>query len=216
MTDPLVRRTDYALGALAEADLDADPLVTARRWLADAASAESAVSEPNAMVVSTVDPDGDPSSRTVLLRGLDRGLVFFSHRTSEKGRAIAAHPVVSLLFPWYPLQRQLIVRGTVEPTTDAESDAYWTSRPWGSRTSARASRQSEPIASRAALEAAMDAEQRAHPEGGAVPRPAEWGGFRVIPSRIEFWQGRRSRLHDRVRFSRAAEGEPWEVVRLQP
>lgn len=206
----LSERHDFERGALDEHDLAADPFDQVRRWIADAAE----VPEPNAMVVSTVEPDGAPSSRTVLLRGLDTGFVFYTHRTSAKGRALAHLAEASLLFPWYGLQRQIIVAGHVEHTTDDEDDAYFASRPWRSQVSARASDQSQPIVSRAALEAAMDAEIAAHPEGSPVPRPHEWGGYRVIPRTIEFWQGRRSRLHDRLRFER--DGDGWRVVRLQP
>jgi pyridoxamine 5'-phosphate oxidase len=212
--DPLSRRRDYGLGALAEGDVDPDPFVQFRRWLSEATDASAP--EPNAMVLGTVDPDGRPSARTVLLRGLDHGFLFFTNRDSRKGRALAARPVASLLFPWYSLQRQVIVLGDVEEVSDGESDAYFASRPWGSRIAARASRQSQPITSRAALQDAVAAEEAAFPESGPVPRPNRWGGYRLVPTELEFWQGRPSRLHDRLRFERDVEAGGWRVTRLQP
>jgi pyridoxamine 5'-phosphate oxidase len=207
---PLGLRRDYALGELDESSLAADPFEQFRLWLDEAADQP----EPNAMVVGTVDADGLPSSRTVLLRGLEGGFRFFSHRDSAKGLALAHLAEASALFPWYALQRQVIIAGHVEQLSDADSDAYWLTRPWASQVSARASHQSRPIASREALEAAMAAEQAAHPQGTDVPRPAEWGGYVIVPRRIEFWQGRRSRLHDRLVYTRA--GGDWAVTRLQP
>jgi pyridoxamine 5'-phosphate oxidase len=189
-----------------------DPIAQARLWVDQAA--ESEVYEPNAMVLSTIDPDGLPSSRTVLLRGLDdRGLEFFTNYASAKGRALLAHPDVSIVFPWYLIHRQIIVRGVAAPVDPEVSDAYFASRPRGSQIAAVASEQSQPIADRALLEARV-AELEAIYEGGEVPRPATWGGFRVIPNSIEFWQGRSSRLHDRLRFTR--DGSGWTLERLQP
>ncbi|WP_404434579.1 pyridoxamine 5'-phosphate oxidase [Microbacterium lacus] len=219
MTDPglpLSQHTDYGAERLDEADLAADPSPQFDRWLADAA--ERGVYEPNAMVVGTIDADGVPSSRTVLLRAHDeRGFVFYTDRSSRKGRALAAHPVATLLFPWYSLHRQVIVTGDVAPVGDDESDAYWRTRPHGSRLAGTASRQSEPIASRDELEARVRELEAEHPEGSPVPRPGRWGGYRVTPWRIEFWQGRTSRLHDRLVFTRdgSARGE-WKLERLQP
>jgi pyridoxamine 5'-phosphate oxidase len=212
MTDALSRHTDYGQLPLTEADVLSDPIAQARLWLDQAA--ESDVYEPNAMVLSTIDPDGLPSSRTVLLRGLDdRGLEFFTNYASAKGRALLAHPDVSIVFPWYLIHRQIIVRGVAAPVDPEVSDAYFASRPRGSQIAAVASEQSQPIADRALLEARV-AELEAIYEGGEVPRPATWGGFRVIPNSIEFWQGRSSRLHDRLRFTR--DGSGWTLERLQP
>lgn len=212
--DPLSRHTDYGAERLDESDIAPDPIVQFEGWLADAA--ERGVYEPNAMVLGTIDADGTPSSRTVLLRGVDAdGFVFYTDRSSRKGRALAAHPTATLLFPWYTLHRQVIVTGEASAVTDAESDAYWGSRPHGSRIAGTASAQSQPIASRDELEEAVRDLESLHPEGTDVPRPERWGGFRVRPHRIEFWQGRTSRLHDRLVFTRGDGGE-WSLQRLQP
>ncbi|KAA9111447.1 pyridoxamine 5'-phosphate oxidase [Microbacterium rhizomatis] len=219
MTDPdaaLSRHTDYGVERLDEVDLAGDPIAQFERWLVDAA--ERGVYEPNAMVVGTIGQDGIPSSRTVLLRGVDAGgFVFYTDRSSRKGRALAAHPVTTLLFPWYALHRQVIVTGDAEPVDDADSDAYWASRPHGSRIAGTASAQSEPIASRDDLEARVRELEARYPEGTNVPRPPRWGGYRVRPWRVEFWQGRTSRLHDRLVFTRDREAaSAWAVERLQP
>ncbi len=219
MTDPdsaLTRHTDYGVERLDEGDVAADPLEQVARWLADAA--DRGVYEPNAMVVATLDADGTPSSRTVLLRSLDAdGFVFYTDRSSRKGRALATHPVATLLFPWYTLHRQVIVTGDVTRVDDAESDAYWATRPRGSRIAGTASHQSQPIASRAELDAHVDEVERTFGPHDDIPRPERWGGYRVRPRRIEFWQGRSSRLHDRLVFTRD-DGMPsgWRLERLQP
>jgi pyridoxamine 5'-phosphate oxidase len=167
------------------------------------------------MVLSTIDPDGQPSSRTVLLRGIDEhGLYFYTDYSSRKGLALLANPAVSVVFPWYLTHRQVIIYGHATPVDPEVSDAYFQTRPRGSQIGAWASEQSQPIDSRAALEAKVkEIEQRfaADPE---IPRPESWGGFLIEPESIEFWAGRTSRLHDRIRFERAAEG--WQHVRLQP
>ncbi|WP_322410877.1 pyridoxamine 5'-phosphate oxidase [Microbacterium invictum] len=215
MTDPLARHTDYGNESLVESDVADDPIAQFAAWLEDAAA--RGVYEPNAMVLGTVDADGTPSSRTVLLRAVDAdGFVFYTDRSSRKGRALAAHPVATLLFPWYALHRQVNVTGEVAFVDDAESDAYWASRPHGSRVAATASAQSQPIGSRGELEAWVAEVETAYPEGREVPRPSRWGGYRLRPRRIEFWQGRTSRLHDRLVFTRAADEGAWKVERLQP
>ena len=219
MTDPdaaLSRHTDYGAESLDEADFGGDPLVAFHSWLTEAAA--RGVYEPNAMVLSTTGEDGIPSSRTVLLRGVDAdGLVFYTDRSSRKGRALAAHPVATLLFPWYALHRQVIVTGDVTEVSDAESDAYWASRPLGSRIAGTASRQSQPIASRGELESRVHELEVLHHGDEDVPRPERWGGYRVRPWRVEFWQGRTSRLHDRLVFTRDREAPGgWTIQRLQP
>jgi pyridoxamine 5'-phosphate oxidase len=220
VTDPqlhgesLKARTEYDSATLSEADVDPDPLAQFARWLDEAEAA--GVYQPNAMVISTIDAEGRPSSRTVLLRGLHAdGFEFFTDYDSRKGRALAANPRVSLVFPWYAQQRQVLVEGTATRTTAAISDAYFDSRPRGSQIAARASDQSRPISGRAELEARVAALEKEYPEETPVPRPDNWGGFRVQPNRIEFWQGRVSRLHDRIHYSRLADGG-WELERLQP
>jgi len=215
MPDSLRRHTDYGQTPLNEADVAADPIAQFLTWLDQAERAD--VYEPNAMVLSTIDPEGLPSSRTVLLRGIDeQGLRFFTSYSSDKGRALFAHPEVSLVFPWYTIQRQVIVRGIAMPTDAAASDAYFAARPRGAQIAAVASDQSRPIASREALEQKVhDVEQRLGADD-PVTRPEDWGGFLVRPSTIEFWQGRTSRLHDRLRFTRTDAASGWNRERLQP
>jgi pyridoxamine 5'-phosphate oxidase len=205
-------RSEYQLAGLSRADLPADPMDLWRQWLADAERA--GLAEANAMVVTTVDPDSRPSVRTVLCKGADeRGFVFFTNYDSRKGRAIASHPAVALLFPWHPLSRQVIVNGTAERVPREESEAYFASRPRGAQVSATASEQSRPIADRAALEARV-AEVAARYDDTDVPCPAGWGGYVVRPEAIEFWQGRTDRLHDRLRYRASESG--WQVERLCP
>ena len=206
-----VRRT-YARGALSEADLAADWVGQFTRWY-DEVAASGLVVEPNAMVVATASPDGRPSVRTVLLRGVSAdGFVFFTNYGSRKGREIAANPSVALVFSWVPAERQVIVTGTAARVSRAESAAYWVSRPAESRLASAASPQSAVVASRAELEAAVDAFAATHPD--RVPLPDGWGGFRVAPDSVEFWQGRPARLHDRLRYRRS-DGT-WVVERLAP
>jgi len=216
--DPLLQsalrtHTDYGVEKLEEADLAADPFTQFTAWLAEAA--ERGVYEPNAMVLGTIDPDGAPSIRTVLLRGVDeRGFAFYTDYTSRKGRALIANPGVAVVFPWYTLHRQVKIFGTAHRVEPEDSEAYFANRPRGAQVAAWSSDQSQPIASRAALEQkVVDAEQR-FADVETVPRPERWGGFRIVPDRVEFWQGRTSRLHDRLLFHR--EGEGWRVERLQP
>lgn len=205
-------RQDYTRGELDERAVAADPVVQFRLWFEQALSA--VLPEPNAMTLATATPDGRPSARIVLLKGFDeRGFVFYSHYTGRKGRDLQANPRAALLFYWAELERQVRIEGPTELLTAAESDAYFASRPPGSRLGAAASPQSEEVPSRAFLEERMRELAAAYPDG-SVPRPATWGGTRVVPESVEFWQGRPSRLHDRVLYTRAAGG--WRVVRLAP
>jgi len=211
----LNQRFDYEWGTLEESDLGEDPIAALQMWLAEA-EAES-LPDFNAMAVATVSEAGRPSMRNVLLRGIDDHgrLSFFTNRHSRKGREISGSPAVSLLFSWLPMHRQVRVDGDAAELDDASSDAYFETRPRDSRLAAWASPQSEVIASRAELEAAVE-EARRRFEGAEVPRPHFWGGYAVTPRTVEFWQGRPSRLHDRVRFTRERAGERWVVERLGP
>jgi pyridoxamine 5'-phosphate oxidase len=204
-------RRAYAEHGLDEAELAPTWLGQFHRWFADAQTA--GLVEPNAMVLATAHPSARPSLRTVLCKGVDaRGFLLFTNLGSRKGAEALANPQASLLFPWHPLERQVIVEGTVERVDPAEADAYWASRPYGSRLGGAASAQSQVIASRAVLEEEQERLARAHPE--AVPRPESWGGLRIRPQSVEFWQGRHDRLHDRLRY-RAEHGD-WTVERLSP
>jgi pyridoxamine 5'-phosphate oxidase len=195
---------------LAEADLAPTWTAQLARWFHEV----EPLDEPNAMVLTTATPDGRPSSRTVLLKGYDdRGLVFFTNRQSRKGRDLEANPQASLLLPWHELQRQVIVVGSVEVIDDADSDAYFASRPRDAQLGAWASQQSTVLPDRAALEASLAVVQDRF-AGQPVPRPPHWGGYRVVPDEVEFWQGRTARLHDRLRFRRTGSG--WVVERLAP
>ncbi|WP_184840922.1 pyridoxamine 5'-phosphate oxidase [Allocatelliglobosispora scoriae] len=219
-------RMDYATAALSETDLAADWHTQFAGWFADAVAAQ--VLEPNAMVVATASPEGVPSARTVLMKGFDqRGFTFFTNYESRKGTELAANPVASLVFPWYALQRQVIVCGTVERVSRAETEAYFAVRPHASQIGAWASPQSRVVAGREELTAAFDEAGDRFP--AQVDPPPHWGGFLVRPTSVEFWQGRRSRMHDRLRFRLAGglagdaagdtdhNGSPeWIVERLAP
>lgn len=212
-------RDDYRRGRLDEGDVDPDPLVQLRRWLSDAIAAE--VPEPTAMVLATVDAEGRPATRTVLCKGVDeRGLRFFTNSASRKGHHLGAQPACAVTFLWKELERQVGITGSASPLEADESDAYFASRPRGSQLGAWASPQSQVVnGGRPSLEAAMAAVEARWPEGSAVPRPSGWGGYLVVPDTLEVWQGRPSRLHDRLRYRRTEGpgGQPaWVVERLAP
>ncbi len=205
-------RTEYRRASLTEADVDADPIVQFARWFDDARSAE--VAEPNAMCLATATPDAYPSARIVLLKGVDaRGFVFYTDYRSRKGQEISDNPHASLCFFWPELERQVRITGAVQRVSRAESTEYFQSRPIASQIGAWTSHQSSVLSSRATLEEALRANvARFH--DGTVPLPDHWGGFRVVPEEIEFWQGRESRLHDRIAFRRVAGA--WVTERLSP
>ena len=204
-------RKDYSLKSLDERDVDADPQVQFAKWLEEAIQAE--VPEPTAMNLSTVDARGRPAGRIVLLKGTDpRGYVFFTNYESRKGRDLAAHPFASLTFMWKELERQVRIEGAIEKVSAAESDDYYQSRPLGSRIGAWASPQSEVLESRATLEKRW--QELAAKYGEDPPRPPHWGGYRVLPEMLEFWQGRRSRLHDRIAYQ--LKNGKWTLSRLAP
>ena len=206
-------RKDYTLAGLAETDLARDPFRQFEKWFQEAEAAKLA--EPNAMTLATASPDGRPSARTVLLKGLDgRGFVFYSNYESRKGRELALNARVALVFPWIALERQVLIEGTVTKVAREESAAYFHSRPRASQLGAWVAQQSSVIPGRATLEEAMKALEKKH-AGAEIPLPPNWGGYRVAPETIEFWQGRRSRLHDRLRYRRDQEGG-WLVERLSP
>ncbi|MCC6931548.1 MAG: pyridoxamine 5'-phosphate oxidase [Gemmatimonadaceae bacterium] len=205
-------RREYTLASLDLSDVDADPVAQFTRWFDEARRAE--VLEPNAMTLATADAQGRPSARVVLLKDVTRrGFVFFTDYRSRKGQQLAANPQGALCFFWKELERQVRIAGAVERIAAEESVAYFTSRPLGSRIGAWASVQSAVIPGRDWLEAEVERVGAAYPDGD-VPLPPHWGGFRVIPDEFEFWQGRESRLHDRVRYT--PNGGSWRIERLSP
>lgn len=216
-TDPAAMREQYRSESFTEDSLAADPMDQFAAWFRQVA-AGGMLHEPNAMVVSTATPEGRPSSRTVLLKMYDtRGFVFFTNYGSRKGRELTANPYVSLLFPWHPLARQVIVTGTAARVPREETVAYFRTRPHGSQLGAWASDQSTVIGSREELTARYEELSARYPEGEKVPAPPHWGGFRVVPDTIEFWQGHENRLHDRLRYVReGGEDTKWRVERLCP
>ena len=206
-------RRDYASPPLRRSDLAPSWLAQFELWLDDAVGQ---VAEPNAMILATAGADARPSARTILLKAVDeRGFVFFTNRDSRKGRELAANPRAALVFPWLDVRRQVIVEGPVETVAGEESDAYFSGRPRGAQIGAIASPQSRLIASREELERRRGEAEAEHPEGAPIPRPANWGGLRVSPEAVEFWQGRADRLHDRLRYRRDAD-DAWVVERLAP
>jgi pyridoxamine 5'-phosphate oxidase len=204
-------RQEYMRAGLAEADAERDPIRQFERWFDDALRAQLPL--PNAMTLATVGADGAPSARVVLLKGIEGGgFTFYTNYRSRKARELETRGTACLVFMWSALERQVRIDGRIERVSAAESDAYYASRPLGARLSAWASPQSEKVASRAVLETAMEELRRRH--GGAPPRPPHWGGYRVLPSELEFWQGRADRLHDRLVYTR--EGGEWRIARLAP
>jgi pyridoxamine 5'-phosphate oxidase len=208
-------RQEYMRSGLSEADALADPFAQFERWFQDALAAKLPLA--NAMTLATVSASGAPDARVVLLKGVEGGgFVFYTNYDSRKGQQLAAKPLACLVFLWTQLERQIRIEGSVEKVSAADSDQYFQSRPAGARLSARASAQSSVVAGRQALENAVKEEKSKH--GDNPPRPAHWGGYRVIPSQIEFWQGRENRLHDRLLYrSRSdASGRRWTIERLAP
>ncbi|WP_346270106.1 pyridoxamine 5'-phosphate oxidase [Pseudonocardia sp.] len=208
-------RVDYRSG-----ELDVDVLAPTWHeqlavWLAEAQAA--GLPEANAMVLATADLEGHPSSRTVLCKGLDeRGVVFYTNYTSAKSHDLRRSRFASVTFPWYGLQRQVHLRGRVEQASSAEADAYWASRPRGSQLGAWASAQSVTVHDRNVLDDALESITRRFADTEAIPRPPHWGGWRLLPDEVEFWQGRTNRMHDRLRFVGNRDDRTWRVVRLAP
>ena len=206
-------RRSYGEHGLNESDIESDPIELFARWLKEAAE-NPIVVEANAMILSTV-VDSTPTSRSVLLKDVtDAGFTFFTNYSSAKSMAISKNENVALLFPWYPMERQVKILGTAERISEGESDKYFATRPWSSQIGAWASDQSAPLSSRAELEERWSEFAQKYPEGSQVPRPAHWGGFLVTPISIEFWQGRYSRLHDRIRYTK--DGATWKMGRIYP
>ncbi|HYC70993.1 MAG TPA: pyridoxamine 5'-phosphate oxidase [Opitutaceae bacterium] len=205
-------RKDYGIAGLLEQDLAQDPFRQFDRWFQEALAAK--LPEPNACVLATADRDARPLGRVMLLKGVDaHGFTFFTNHGSRKGRALDANPHAALVFPWFPMERQVVVEGPVTRVAREEAEAYFHSRPRMSQLGAWASQQSAVVASRAALEENFQAAEKKY-AGQEVPLPPHWGGYRLAPDTVEFWQGRASRLHDRLRYRR--ERGAWIVERLAP
>ena len=220
MENPITRAEISAMrrsyGEAGLENLPADPFAAFTAWLTEA-SANPVIVEANAMVLSTVAADGEISTRTVLLKDISAGgFTFFTNYSSRKSHAIEINPQVALLFPWFAMERQVSISGIASKITESESAQYFATRPWASQIGAWASHQSAPLASRAELEGRWQGAAEKWPEGTEVPIPAHWGGFRVIPTNIEFWQGRYSRLHDRLRYEFDATNNDWVLNRYYP
>ena len=221
MADEIVTREEIramrrSYGDAGLESLPDDPFQAFALWLKQAHE-NTVIVEANAMVLSTLSNDSQIETRTVLLKDIsDGGFTFFTNYESRKAHAINLNPNVSLLFPWYAMERQIAISGVAEKVSEKESDDYFATRPWGSQIGAWASHQSSPLATRGELEQRFEGASQKWPEGTAVPRPTFWGGYRVMPLNIEFWQGRYSRLHDRLRYERANTAADWELNRYYP
>ena len=214
MKQPLAElRTEYSRSELGKASVDSDPFRQFQRWLHEAIEAE--LPEPNAMTLATVKADGGPAARVVLLKDLDAtGFVFFTNYLSDKGRQLAANPQAALVFLWLELERQVRIEGSIGLVTGEEAEAYFHSRPRNSQLGALASQQSRVVDNRRLLEQRFEELGRQY-AGRAIPMPAQWGGYRLVPAMLEFWQGRPSRLHDRLRYRLQPDGG-WLLERLEP
>ena len=211
-----IRAMRRSYGEIGLEGLSKDPIEAFTSWLKDAV-ANPFIVEPNAMVLSTLGADENISTRTVLLKDVSRdGFTFFTNYSSRKAHAIDLNPRITLLFPWYAMERQVAISGEASKISREESAAYFATRPWSSQIGAWASAQSAPLASREELEQRFEGAAKKWPEGATVPIPDHWGGYRVEPSSIEFWQGRYSRLHDRLRYERSNSGTEWEITRYYP
>ena len=212
MKDLANLRQEYSKSALDLESVDSSPTNQFRKWFDEAINSE--ILEPNAMVIGTVNINNQPTQRTVLMKAFDeRGLVFYTNYNSRKAKQIAENPNVSLIFPWYGLERQVIISGVAEKISKKESLAYFASRPFGSRLGAWVSQQSKVITSRSILEMKLE-EMKQKFKDGKIPLPDFWGGFRVVPNSFEFWQGRPNRLHDRIYYKQ--EGDEWAISRISP